>query len=74
MSRHHWLLQALFAEDKKDIFFATDSKSFAATILKLLNDDDLRRKTGEYAIENVRKNYNNSATAEDLLKFYKELT
>jgi polysaccharide biosynthesis protein PslH len=60
--------------DKKDIFISSDSKTFALSVVNLLKDNELRRSTGENAFENLRKNYNNLVAAENLLKFYSELS
>ena len=61
-------------EDKRNIFIADTREDFADCIIELLKNADLRKETGENAIENVRKNYNILASTENLLKFYSELT
>jgi glycosyltransferase involved in cell wall biosynthesis len=65
--------EGLEYEDKKDIFIASRASLFAGYILELLTDSDLRRKAGENALKNVRKNYNILASSENLINFYREL-
>jgi polysaccharide biosynthesis protein PslH len=61
-------------ENGKELFISSDSSGFADKIIKLLSNEELRRKTGENAILNVRKNYNILASSEALINFYRELT
>ncbi|MGD0583859.1 MAG: glycosyltransferase family 4 protein [Bacteroidales bacterium] len=59
--------------DGKDIFISSDENSFAGCIMRLLGDPGLRKNTALNAMENVRKNYDIFASAEKLMKFYREL-
>ena len=59
--------------DGKDIFISSDENSFAGWIMRLLGDPGLRMNTALNAMENVRKNYDIFASAEKLMKFYREL-
>jgi glycosyltransferase involved in cell wall biosynthesis len=65
--------EGIECEDKKNIFLASGAENFAENLLLLLNNSDLRIMTGEFAIENVRKNYDILAATKNLLKFYSEL-
>jgi polysaccharide biosynthesis protein PslH len=67
-------VEGLYYENNKDIFIADRASGFADYIVELLTNPDLKRETGENAIENVRKNYNNLASSEGLINFYRELT
>jgi glycosyltransferase involved in cell wall biosynthesis len=57
-------------EENKDLFIADDSRKFAEQIIRLLSDEMLRRDIGTNARENVSKNYDILASAEELMKFY----
>jgi len=60
--------------DRQNIFIADTPDDFADCVIELLRNDDLLKQTGQNAIENVRKNYDILASAENLLKFYSSLT
>lgn len=60
-------------EAGKDLFIADNAGDFARHIITLMNDKSLRDYTGRNAIENVRRNYNILASAENLLNFYSQL-
>jgi polysaccharide biosynthesis protein PslH len=62
--------EGIIFENKKDIFIEQDALLFADRITMLLRDANLRKITGANAQENVRKNYNTLAAAEDLMNFY----
>jgi polysaccharide biosynthesis protein PslH len=60
-------------EDGKDLFICDDPESFSATIVKLLNDTELRMTTMKNALGNVRKKYNIFESADRIQIFYREL-
>jgi glycosyltransferase involved in cell wall biosynthesis len=62
--------EGIISEDRKDIFIESNAGSFAGRIVQLLSDDSLRKITGINARENVRKNYDILASAEEIMKFY----
>jgi glycosyltransferase involved in cell wall biosynthesis len=66
--------EGLDYETNKDIFIASEAHGFANRIIELLTNSNLRRKTGENAVNNVRKNYNILVSSENLMNFYRELT
>lgn len=65
--------EGIIFKENKDIFIAADPGEFAAHIIRLLLDENLRNATGINARENVRKNYDIFASAEELIKFYNQL-
>jgi len=66
-------VEGLNYEDKTDILIESNPFAFSSEIVKLLNNPDLRRKIGENAIRNVRKNCNIFVSSENLINFYREL-
>jgi polysaccharide biosynthesis protein PslH len=66
--------EGIIFEDKKNIYIAGEARHFATLITDLLTNDHIRNETGMNARENVRKNYDILASAEELMKFYTRLT
>jgi polysaccharide biosynthesis protein PslH len=64
----------LIFENRKNIIISDDASDFARQVCGLLENDEKRYEMGRNADENVRKNYNILATAENLLNFYSQLS
>jgi glycosyltransferase involved in cell wall biosynthesis len=63
----------LIFNNKKDIFIAATASEFASRVIDLLKSRQLRVRISENAIKNVRKNYNNLASSDKLVNFYRGL-
>jgi glycosyltransferase involved in cell wall biosynthesis len=66
--------EGLVYEHNSNILISSDPEEFADYITRLILDPVLRKKLGENALKNVRKNYNILASAEKLVNFYSELS
>lgn len=67
-------VSGLPAEDRRELFIATDTESFCSALTAVLKDPSLRASTGEAAVALVQKRYNNRTRTAELLEFYKELS
>jgi glycosyltransferase involved in cell wall biosynthesis len=65
--------EGIIFEKNSDLFIAADPWEFADHIIKLLLNENLRKATGIKGRQNVRKNYDIFASAEELMKFYNRL-
>jgi polysaccharide biosynthesis protein PslH len=65
--------EGIIFEENRDLFIAGNPGEFAEKIIRLLLDENLRNATAVNARENVRKNYDIFASAEELMKFYNRL-
>ena len=64
---------ALNTLNQRDILIGNDVNHFAELILRLLNDDNLRKKLGQSGRQFVEKNHNWKIVARDLEELYRKV-
>lgn len=66
--------EGLICENGSNIFLSDDPEEFSRKIINLLGNERKRNEAGLMALENVRKNYDILASAENMLNFYSRFT